>query len=644
MSLPLLVGVWFLSAHLAGGRILEAVNTTAFAVLLLAGVQLLAALALWLASALVIVPLEVALSKLADRLPNPLALPALVAGGLALAGLATLVGGWFVLPDVWPYLPWIFVASPAVGLLGGVGALRLCGDRKREKYGLVLGGTVVLVLGVATVYLPQSLSEARGVFVDRTSVASAWYGVLQPQLDYDDDDAIHLYGDNDCAPRNPDIGPHQREVVGNGIDENCSGADLDVDMSDFDTGQRRHDRPDGVVDKPNIVLVTTDALSQHRTTVGGYERNTTPNLAEFADSATVFENAFAVSSSTRLALPGLLTGKFNSMVEMEDGGGHPYAYDEDEVTLGTVLADAGYHSVHIPGHKYFMEPRWGGQAIGFDRIITSAYRDAEKKRHTAPEVTKEALDQIERHKGRDKPLFLWVHYYDHHGPYKTPQSDPPFPTDTESDRYDNEVHYADEHWAQLFDAAERTWEDDEHLVIFTSDHGESFDDRHPKGRRHDFTLDTKVLRVPLIIRGPEQRGQRYEGLASHTDVLPTVANLVDAPVADDWVGESLVPPLFEGEPVEKEILFSLFYIPEAVKRDADGFEMIGVRTAEYSYWEKLEKGKRFLIDWKNDPAERHNLAEERPEEFEKFRYLAAEKLEWLREREKGLTAHQKKKK
>jgi arylsulfatase A-like enzyme len=118
--------------------------------------------------------------------------------------------------------------------------------------------------------------------------------------------------------------------------------------------------------------------------------------------------------------------------------------------------------------------------------------------------------------------------------------------------------------------------------------------------------------------------------------MATVANIVGRKPHKNWIGESLVPVLFDGKPVQKEVAFSLFYTPEAVKRGQDGFSKIGVRTRDLYYWEDRNKDTRILIDWRKDPGEEHDLAGERPEDFEVYRYLAAQKLDWLRKRERGL--------
>ena len=100
----------------------------------------------------------------------------------------------------------------------------------------------------------------------------------------------------------------------------------------------------------------------------------------------------------------------------------------------------------------------------------------------------------------------------------------------------------------------------------------------PVSLHHDFTLDTDVLHVPLIIQVSRGRGRRLAGLASHLDILPTLANLVGQEPDPEWLGESLVAALAADGAPQKDLLYSMFYIPEDVGRGRDGIRMLGVRT------------------------------------------------------------------
>lgn len=637
LAVIILVLVWGGVNIFAFQRITMAIATPVLAGMLMVLVQLGVALFLTALSAIIARILASIFIWFAGlhRFTSYLIRPASLLANGVLALVLGLLAAWKLFPAVLHALPWAFAVGPAAATLVTALALYLFQGRSalRPVVNLVMTLTL-LAAGLFTLFMPMSLEGARQVFVGQSSVVSAWYNLLHPRLDFDGDGSIFFYAGGDCAPFDPDRGPHQLEIIGDGIDQNCSGFDLVVDPADFHKGQRAHPRPTGIVDRPHIILITTDALSFPNTTVGGYGRDTTPNLARWAENATVFESAFATGSSTRLAMPALVASMYNSQIPMKDKRRHPYDYAEDVVTFGSVFKEAGYRTIFIPSHRYFLN--WKGFQRGFDEIDTKSFTEAKNPRHPAREITDSALQYLDEHDD-ETPLFLWIHYYDHHGPYSVPEGGKVFgKAGTRQDRFDSELHFADQHWGRLMQAVEERFDPEEYLMLFTADHGEAFDENHPR-HPHGYTIFTRPLHVPLIIQGPSERGTRVEGLTGHLDVLPTLANIIGTPPLDAWRGESLVPVLFEGEPIEKSVIYSLHYIPEAVKRGEDGFEMWGVRTDEFYYIENHRRNERRLVRWRDDPLDRPDLFSQQRQTAEIYRYVAAEKVQWWRENERALT-------
>lgn len=62
-------------------------------------------------------------------------------------------------------------------------------------------------------------------------------------------------------------------------------------------------------DRPNIILVTFDALTARDMSVYGYHRETTPFITEWAKGASLFTGAKAASTMTTAATASLMTGK-----------------------------------------------------------------------------------------------------------------------------------------------------------------------------------------------------------------------------------------------------------------------------------------------------------------------------------------------
>lgn len=558
--------------------------------------------------------------------------PALLLCGALVALIMPLIG-----PGALKVLPWSYVATGCAGLAALPLSWKLLNARPELKTPMMRAlPASLVVLSLFSLMMPRAMERARSSFSDKPAVASHLYSALAGPLDFDGDGALSLYAGGDCAPFDASRGPHQVETPNDGIDQNCSGADLTYDVADFGPGPKRVAPPEGISRRPNIILVTTDALSFKHTTVGGYERETTPNLAAWAERATVFETAFSNSTSTRLSMPGLVTSKMNSMVRMTNRRVHPYPYATDEVTLGTMLRDAGYRTVHIPGDRYFV--RWRGYALGFEEFDTQTYKKADDRGHTSPALTERAIEIIEQHDD-ERPLALWIHYYDHHGPYDIPEGARVFGEGKSNmERFESELWFADQSWKNLFEAVEARWEPEDYVMVFTSDHGEAFDKNHPR-EHHDFSVYTRPTHIPLIIQAPFGRGERIDGLTGHIDVLPTLANLLDLEPQEDWLGETLVPALVEGKSPQKDVMHSLFYIPEAAKRGEETFKMIGTRTDDLYYFDDRIHGVRRLVRWREDPIDAVDVSGEEPETAEIFRYITGQRLQWLREREEALTAY-----
>ncbi|RAL21752.1 hypothetical protein DL240_12945 [Lujinxingia litoralis] len=636
LSAPLLLGAWVLASTLVTLGLEGRIATPWMSALLSALLSALAALFIVAMGA----PLVLMVRRLLRMVTGyawgrfllriDLWVPAALAGGALLAMLMPLVA-----PGALKVLPWSYVATGCAG----AAALPLSWVLLRARPGLhtpllrALPAALV-ALSLFSLLMPRALERARSSFGDQPALASHLYTALSGPLDFDDDGALSLYAGGDCAPFDPSRGPHQLETPNDGIDQNCSGADLTYDVADFGPGPSRVAPPEGIARRPHIILVTTDALSFSHTSVGGYERDTTPHLAAWAERATVFETAFSTSTSTRLSMPGIIASKMNSQMRMRDRRVHPYPYPADEVTLGTLLRDAGYRTVHIPGDRYFV--RWRTHALGFEEFDTRTYKTTDEQGHNSPALTDRAIEIIEEHDD-ERPLALWVHYFDHHGPYTIPEGAKTFGKGKSNmERFESELWFADQSWKRLIETVEARWEPEDYVMVFTSDHGEAFDANHQR-HHHGYNVLTRPLHVPLIIQAPFGRGQRVDGLAAHIDLLPTLANLLDLPPHEDWLGETLVPSLVEGTPPQKDVLHSLFYIPEAAKRGEETFQMIGTRTDDFYYFDDRKNGVRRLVRWRDDPLDAHDVAPAEPETAEILRYITGQRLQWLREREQALT-------
>ena len=323
----------------------------------------------------------------------------------------------------------------------------------------------------------------------------------------------------------------------------------------------------------NVVLLTIDALRADHVSSLGYHRRTTPNIDQLATENLLYENAYSVSSHTREAVAGILTGRYP-----DESVDQHYQLRSDSIPewLGDeVDVSAAFHSNPFLSRAF-------GYGAGFD-TFEDGYRSASRSlallqravdklrnRHytRARDINEQALSWLDGISIEDS-FFLWNHYMDTHGPYlpvseyRTLFTDREMPDgrlqalyhravqepDTIStedrdllvDMYDAEVRYTDTQVGQLLAALDRRGLLQETTVVVTADHGEAFGENG--NFEHPRYLTPELTHVPLIVRFPGDVTARVDSTVSTLDILPTF--LEDAEDAAELPGRSLREPVHD---------------------------------------------------------------------------------------------------
>lgn len=114
---------------------------------------------------------------------------------------------------------------------------------------------------------------------------------------------------------------------------------------------------------PNVVWITLESVRAANTSVGGYERDTTPNLSRIAngESAVAFQRCFSQSMWTPASSASILTGTylFEHRVGYDGKAKEPLPYDV--TTLPALLGEKGYQTACLSPTSYLSE------ATGLDR-------------------------------------------------------------------------------------------------------------------------------------------------------------------------------------------------------------------------------------------------------------------------------------
>jgi len=421
--------------------------------------------------------------------------------------------------------------------------------------------------------------------------------------------------------------------------------------------------------KPNIILVTFDALSARDMSLNGYERITTPFLEEFVKESHLFTRFHANSNFTTTSLASMLTSKYPWAHQIYHLEGVSEVIRKEN--LAKVLRENGYTTMAFVANNA-VNPLQMDIVKDFDilvpyykmwfpsRISTSLILIASRELDNYFYITRRWLEfyfhkifswgdtansEFPIHLAFDsffdqvttirKPFFAWIHLMPPHAPYLPPEPHKntfagklemassqaqqnfrwgPYPLSQQSEidslrkRYDEFILYCD---AELKGFVNRLKENrlyDQSLLILSSDHGEMFErGYYTHGGPY---LYEPLVHIPMIIHEPGQtHGTQIDTLSEFIDLAPTLLDYIEIPIPKWMEGESFLTVMRGGTPSTR-FKFSMWFEKNRSLNHPITTGTVAIFEGDFKLIHYIKENRSELYNLSVDPKEEHDLIDE----------------------------------
>ncbi len=415
----------------------------------------------------------------------------------------------------------------------------------------------------------------------------------------------------------------------------------------------------GAEGKPNIVFLLVDDLGWGDFGCYGAEFNETPHIDKLAAEGMRFTNAYAACTVCSPSRAAILSGRYPARLHLTDwiaGHNKPKArlkipdwkmkLDHERVLLPEALKEAGYATgffgkwhllpigqpdmqQHYPtdhGFDINVGGREWGQPKGpgkyFSPFGMPGLDDGKPGDYLTDKLTDAAVDFIGQNAGK-KPFLLYFSYYTLHSPLMAPKNLVE-KYEKKAKGFENTknellnpvragmVECLDNSVGRLVAKLEEMGVAENTIIVLTGDNGGDYQEtsgglRDFKGWSHE-----GGVREPLIAKWPGKiaKGATRDEMVIGMDFYPTFLELAGLkPLPEEHKDGISIAPLLtgEGKAPERDTLF--WHYPHYHRTKPYG----AIRDGNWKLIEFFEDGELELFDLKSDPAERNNLAKEKPE-------------------------------
>ena len=405
---------------------------------------------------------------------------------------------------------------------------------------------------------------------------------------------------------------------------------------------------------PNVIVIMTDDLGYVDVGFNGSKDIPTPNIDRIAQNGVKFTNGYTPYSVCSPSRAGFITGRYQQRFGYERNAQYRpndpnMGLPQTEKTIPEVIGQSGYTSgiigkwhlgAHISnhplnrgfdffyghlggGHRYFPEEltikdsySFSDEPMSYRSWIMRDHQPEKTDEYLTDEFSNEAVAFVE--KNQKGPFFLYLAYNAPHGPLQATQKYLDRFEQIENKKrktYAAMVSAVDDGVGRLLDKLEALKISENTMIFFLSDNGGP----EPKNgsnngplREGKSSIYEGGNRIPFAMQWPAQiTPMVYEYPISSLDILPTIAELTQTPIAQDKPldGVNIIPYL-KGEKQGRP--HQTFYVR---KFDDD---LYSVRDGDLKLVTKKKNSVKELYNLQDDLGEENDLATEFPREVKRL--------------------------
>jgi len=388
--------------------------------------------------------------------------------------------------------------------------------------------------------------------------------------------------------------------------------------------------------KPNFLFILADQFRGDAFGAAGNRFVHTPNLDRLARGGVRFANAYTPQAVCAPARASMLTGVFPTTHGLTDnvyGIDSVFALPQYKLTphYPGELRAAGYRTGYIGKlHLAEKDPGLWDYYNGYNSQKPHWLGERDNSPYRSDVETDDAIRFIGEN--RERPFLLTVSYYPPHDPYNPPRR---YYAHYEGKNVDQVDYYAacsaiDFCVGRLLDSLDSHGLAQDTMVIFTSEHGETFGQR-PLSTNKRVGYEESA-RVPMLVRYPAvlPAGYVYEGGVSTVDLMPTMLAAAGRPIPPRVQGKNRIPDILARRTGWSEPVFTQNITQPRIRNGPHDERMV-----RWKEWKLIVRKLRAegmpdmdeLYDLGADPEERRNLLG-RPETKAKTAELAGMLKAW----------------